>query len=211
VTTIAIIDYGAGNLLSLKRAVELGGGSPIIAHTASELDKMDGIILPGVGAAGAAMELLHAAGFDKALHEYYQAGVPLLGVCLGMQLFFDWMDEDDCAGLGLLSGRVHALTPAPTIKVPHMGWNQIEWDEAVSFPIFTGLKSSLYAYFVHSYYCDVAGDVDVAWTEHGQRFAAAVCHGTLWGTQFHPEKSGSAGLQMLANFVDIVARKVVPA
>lgn len=154
------------------------------------------------------MQLLNESGMAEALRQQVALGRPTLGVCLGMQLFCDWLAEDDCPGLGFITGTAAELPSAPAVKIPHMGWNRVKWDETASqMPLLATLESGLYAYFVHSYYCDTNDSaITSAWTEHGQRFRAAFMKDNLWGVQFHPEKSGTAGLQMVRNFVD-AARK----
>ena len=201
-TQLAIIDYGAGNLLSLSRAVQAVGATPTITTDPAVVAAADGVILPGVGAAGSAMNQLAANGMVALLRTTPQ---PLLGICLGMQLFFDHTEEDDCDGLGLIAGQVRRLRPAPDVKVPHMGWNRVTWAAAPG-PLFDGLTSGGHYYFVHSFTCEPAhpGAWATAWTEHGAPVCAAIGTGRLWGLQFHPEKSSDAGLLMLRNFVTLV-------
>lgn len=199
-TKIAIIDYGAGNLLSLTRAIETVGGTPRIVEVASEIGEVDAIILPGVGAAGSAMEALHERGFDQVLRARKR---PLLGVCLGMQLFFGHHEESDCDGLGLVRGTVKRMTPTTDAKIPHMGWNRVTWDEPM--PLFEGVESGAPFYFVHSYACIPESDeIHTAWTDHAGPVCAAMTGQQIWGVQFHPEKSGDAGLRLLRNFLTLV-------
>jgi glutamine amidotransferase len=204
-TRIAIIDYGAGNLLSLARSLALGGTEPVIVTQPEELSACQGAILPGVGAAGEAMQKLDKSGISSALRNLAAEQIPLLGICLGMQIFFDWLDEDDCAGLALFPGKVHALPLKPGIKVPHMGWNKVTWERETP-ALLKDLHSGFYAYFVHSYYCepDAHTTLACAWTDHGQKFQSVVGLNNLWGLQFHPEKSGDDGLQIIRNFIAIV-------
>jgi glutamine amidotransferase len=204
-TRIAIIDYGAGNLLSLARSLTLGGAESIIVTQPEELSSCQGAILPGVGAAGEAMQKLDKSGMSNALRNLATEQIPLLGICLGMQLFFDWLDEDNCPGLGLFPGKVHELPLKPGIKIPHMGWNKVTW-EAEAPALLSDLRAGFYAYFVHSYYCEPEAHIRLAcaWTDHGQSFQSVVGLNNLWGLQFHPEKSGDDGLQIMRNFVAIV-------
>jgi len=199
--TPAIIDYGAGNLLSLARALD-EVGTPARVITAPEgLGADDLIVLPGVGAAGTAMAALRERGFAQRLQSTRQ---PILGICLGMQLLCTWLDEGDCAGLGLLPGTVQRIPPAADRKVPQMGWNRITWGTACQLaPVgFAG-------YFVHSYYCEAAlPDERVGWTEYGGMALCAAVHVPgIVGVQFHPEKSGAAGLALLRRIVDLLSEE----
>ncbi|HLI51398.1 MAG TPA: imidazole glycerol phosphate synthase subunit HisH [Thermomicrobiaceae bacterium] len=204
---IAIVDYGAANLLSISRALEAAEANAQVTGDPDEIIAADAVVLPGVGAAGSAMARLRGAGADEALRAIAVRGTPLLGLCLGMQLFFDWLAEDDVAGLGLLSGRVEELPPDG--KVPHMGWNNLDWTPlAAGGELFAGLCPGAYVYFVHSYHClpDDPGQV-VARTDYaGQPIVAAIASGNIRGLQFHPEKSGPAGMAILRNWV----RRVQP-
>lgn len=205
--SVAIIDYGAGNLLSLSRAIAVTGGTPSMTHDPAIAAQAAAIILPGVGAAGSAMERLRATGMDALLRTTTQ---PMLGICLGMQLFFDHTAEDDCNGLGLIPGYVRRLIPSPGCKVPHMGWNQVTWDagQGAHVDLLAGVPSGTYMYFVHSYTCEPAAGARVAtaWADHGGPVCAAIGRDRLWGTQFHPEKSGDDGLAVLRQFVRAAAR-----
>ncbi len=207
---IVVVDYGAANLLSITRALEASGASVTVSGAPEAIEGAAGIVLPGVGAAGAAMAALRASGADLALRRVAAAGRPLLGVCLGMQLFFERLAEDDAAGLGFLPGAV-PLLPAGR-KIPHMGWNALTWTPgAPGTELFAGLEPGVYAYFVHSYQCvPTHPDDAVAWTEYGGPICAAVARPGLWGVQFHPEKSGTAGLRLLANWLALVAGAAAP-
>jgi glutamine amidotransferase len=165
------------------------------------------VVLPGVGAAGEAMRLMRASGLDMALRETVAAGRPLLGICLGMQLFFERLEENEANGLGLLAGDVSLLRETP--KLPHMGWNSVTWDVALLPPLaraaFAPLASGWQAYFVHSYVCQPSRTEDAtAWTDYGGPICAAVCREALLGVQFHPEKSGMAGVALLRGWVGAV-------
>ena len=199
---IVVVDYGAANLLSITRALEAAGAAVEVSADPERILAAEGVALPGVGAAGAAMRTMRSNGTDDALRRFAGEGRPLLGVCLGMQLFFDWSEEDDAAGLGLLPGVVTQLSAKR--KIPHMGWNTVSWDATSPYAetVFAGLSSEMYAYFVHSYACQPAQPASaVAWTEYGDPICAMVAQGSLLGVQFHPEKSGTAGLRLLRNWV----------
>ena len=193
-TRLAVIDHGAGNLVSVARALERNGARVDIVTSPAGLGACDGVVLPGVGTTGAAMERLRAQGLVAALDAW---DGPLLGICVGLQLFFDTSDEDDTACLGFIEGRTALLESAPLL--PHIGWNDVE---LAPDPLFAGLGSSTLFYFVHSY-APVPDNPDdaIGWSEYGERFVAAVRRGERVGVQFHPERSGKAGLAVLANFI----------
>lgn len=195
-TRVALFDYGAGNLHSLAKALERGGATVEITSDWDRALGGDALVLPGVGAFSSAVEALPA---DRGrVRAALESGLPCLGICLGMQLFFEGSDEGEGEGIGLIPGRVRKLD-APV--VPHMGWNDVRGG---SDPVFAGLESGLAAYYAHSYRCDpVDRSVVIGWTEYsGERIAAAVRHRNTWGLQFHPEKSSRAGLKLLANFLE---------
>jgi glutamine amidotransferase len=201
---IVIIDYGAGNLRSVRNTLTHLGADVITASTPDQLVGAEKIVLPGVGAFGAGIKALRAAGFEEPIKAAVAAGVPLIGICLGMQYLFESSDEmGRYTGLGLLPGRVTRF-PANGLKVPHMGWNQLHIRRAN--PLLAGVESGAYAYFVHSYYVEAAepGDV-IATTDYGLDYASVVARGNLFGIQPHPEKSQSVGLQILKNFVEMKA------
>lgn len=189
---IAIIDYGAGNLRSIKRALEADGASAIVTDDPDGIRSADRVVLPGVGNAKAAMERLQGLGLAGAISDIVDAGTPLLGVCLGMQLLFGNQEEGPTVGLDLVRGDARRL-PSDH-KIPHMGWNTVAFRE--DSPL-AGLGQTSF-YFVHSYVVHPAEDSDVAGTtEYGVAFPSVVIHDNIWGTQFHPEKSGDSGLQLL--------------
>ncbi len=191
---VALIDYGVGNLHSLAKAIEAGGATTRIESDPARALEADAIILPGVGAFGAAAERL--APSLPALREALAAGKPCLGICLGMQLLFENSEEGAGEGIGALRGKVMRLRGR---RVPHMGWNMVENGPD---PIFEGLDSMV-AYYANSYIAvpETADDV-IAWTDYqDSRFVAAVRHGRTWGVQFHPEKSDRPGLQLIRNFL----------
>jgi glutamine amidotransferase len=199
VIRIALVDYGAGNLRSAARALARAGGDPVVVTEPRGLRDAGAIVVPGVGAFAPAMRRLASAGLVGPLRAAAAGGVPLIGICLGMQLLFERSDEGASEpGLGLLRGSVRRL-PAG-VKVPHMGWNTLE--PVVSSPLFDGLAPRCHAYFVHSYI--VAPDdpqVVVAETEYGTRFPAVVRWDRIWGLQFHPEKSSRVGARLLENLI----------
>lgn len=196
-----IFDYGAGNLLSLKTALEKVGLSVTIGSTSADLADADAIALPGVGSFTASLEKL--ATVKDALERKVEEGSPLLGICLGMQLFFESSAEGPGDGLGFFQGKVIQLPRS--VKVPHMGWNTLH----IARPneLFDGIAEDAYVYFVHSLYPNpVDKSIVIAETEYGSTFASAVAKSNIYGTQFHPEKSGDIGLQILKNFAKIVTR-----
>jgi glutamine amidotransferase len=195
---VALFDYGAGNLHSLGKALELGGATVETTSDWNVALGADALVLPGVGAFSSAVEALPR---DRArVRSALEAGMPCLGICLGMQLFFDGSDEGEGEGIGLIPGRVRKLD-APV--VPHMGWNDVH---GAGDPLFAGMGGGLAGYYAHSYRCDPDdGSVVIGWSEYsGERLAAAVRYRNAWGVQFHPEKSSSAGLKLLANFLEEV-------
>jgi glutamine amidotransferase len=198
--SIAIIDYGVGNLKSVSNALAYLGRETVITSDPKTLELADSIILPGVGAFPDAADKLRASGLDRLL--IAQAGKkPILGICLGMQLLFDRGAEvRDCEGLGLVSGSVERIQTSR--KLPHIGWNSLRFFN--NSPLFQGLDDGAYVYFVHSF-CGVAGDQSqvIATTDYGTEVVAAVQNGTVFGCQFHPEKSGETGLMILKNFASL--------
>lgn len=193
---ISILDYGMGNLRSVAKAVDRAGGEPVTTSDPRDATRAAAMVVPGVGAFGACMAGLREHGLDRGIREFAETGRPLLGVCLGMQVLFDRSEEGDVEGLGILRGDVVRLPG--DVKVPHMGWNDVAWTG--SHDLADGLNGSTF-YFVHSYACVPEDDVTVGETEYGIRFAAAVGSGNLFGTQFHPEKSGNAGVGIYRNLV----------
>lgn len=198
-----LLDYGAGNLTSVKLAFEHLGENVLVAQSADQAAGADRIVFPGVGSAASGMAGLRARGFDTLLREAHARGTPLLAICLGMQLIFERSAEDDgVPGLGLLPGTIEPFAfRNPTVKVPHMGWNTME--QPHPHPMLAGIPSSSAFYFVHSYYAAPACPSDIAGTtEYADfRFTSAVSRGSLFATQFHPERSGKTGLQILRNFL----------
>ena len=199
---VAIIDYQAGNLTSVQRALHhLGCDADVTADPAT-VCAADRVIFPGVGAAAACMANLRRADLDAALRSVIASGKPVLGICIGMQLLFDSSEEDnDTACLGLIPGAVRRFRPDDAaIKVPHMGWNAVRWQSGE--PLAAGIADDSHFYFVHSYHCVPApGVTTIASSDHGVPFCAGVRCGNLVAVQFHPEKSGPVGLQLLRNFL----------
>ena len=195
---IAIVDYGAGNIFSVKNALDYLGVESRLTDRPGELEAADRIILPGVGAFPAAMEMLHRKGLVEVLRAQAKRK-PLLGICLGMQMLLDKSYEFEvCDGLGLIPGTVERID-APGLIIPHMGWNKLE--RGVACPLLQGLPEEAYVYFVHSYAAHCTDDNLAAWVEYGGRIPALVYDGGyVYGAQFHPEKSGETGLQILRNF-----------
>jgi len=196
--SIAVIDYGAGNLRSIRRALEAAGAHVTVSSDSGHVRQADAVVFPGVGAAGAAMDRLHQLGLVDAIGDVVAEERPFLGICLGMQLLFEHQEEGDTRGLGLLKGRVRTLSPA--VKVPQIGWNRVRWiqEAAGSHP-----ADEDDFYFVHSFIVEPHDPADVvAVTRYGEVFPSIVRHGRVWGTQFHPEKSGPAGLSLIAGWVD---------
>lgn len=192
---IALIDAGGANLGSVRNAFERLGADVRLVRDADGLRDARAVVLPGVGAAGSAMRLLRSRGFDAVLPSL---DAPLLGICLGMQLLFEASEEQGAECLGLLPGTVRALQPAPGLRVPHMGWNGLEPRRADA--LLAGLPSDAQAYFVHGYAVPVT-DACIASATHGTTFAAVVRKGAIFGTQFHPERSGRVGATILRNFL----------
>ncbi|MFS0783617.1 imidazole glycerol phosphate synthase subunit HisH [Bacillus sp. 1P06AnD] len=204
---IAIVDYGMGNLFSVSKALERLGVDYLITDDAEELDKADGLILPGVGSFKDAMHLLEDTGIAVFLQQYAESGRPLLGICLGMQLLFEESEENGWSkGLSILKGKVQRFSgidqQGSPYKVPHMGWNNLIFRHPS--PILDGCEQG-FAYFVHSYYVTGASDETViAAAEYGVSVPALVGSGNIYGMQFHPEKSSGLGMQLLGNYIQLV-------
>ncbi len=195
---IAIINYRAGNLRSVERALSHLGLACSITSDLSLIRDADRVVFPGVGAAGKAMENIRELGLDAVIHEVVNMGKPFLGICLGTQIILDTSEEDRAACLGLIRGTVRRF-PDTGEKIPHMGWNTL--NNRIDHPVFEGVDRAAQFYFVHSYYPDPAIQKDVAaWTSYGIDFASVITRGNVFATQFHPEKSGSQGLLILKNF-----------
>jgi imidazole glycerol-phosphate synthase subunit HisH len=201
---VAVVDYGAGNLVSIEQALTAVGARVVVARKASALAGADALVVPGVGAAAPAMERLGRQQLVEPIRRWIRDERPFLGICLGLQLLFESSDEDGAVTLGILPGRTVRLADAPTL--PHIGWNQVE--RRRSHPLLDGIADRADFYFVHSYAGAVTDDARatvLAETTHGRTFTSAIASGALLGVQFHPERSGTDGLRLLANFVAIVA------
>jgi len=198
---VAVVDYGAGNLVSITNALRLLGAGVTVASRADALEGADAIVVPGVGASEPAMARLRRQGLEGPIVERVRAGTWFVGICLGLQLLFERSEEDDARMLGLLAGDVVRIPDAPSL--PHIGWNQLEVRRP--HPVLDGLPDGTPAYFVHSYVPAPADpDVIVAETEHGGRFASLVATERIVGFQFHPERSGEDGLRMLRNTLGLI-------
>jgi imidazole glycerol-phosphate synthase subunit HisH len=202
---IAVIDYGAGNLVSVEQALTTVGAEVVVVSDGGSFPDVAprALVVPGVGAAAPAMARLEGRGLAGPIRGWLASGRPLLGICLGLQLLFEGSDEDGAETFGVLGGRTARLESAPTL--PHIGWNQV--DRTRDHPLFDGIDDGADFYFVHSY-AGVPASADagaiVATTDHGPRFVSAIARDALLGVQFHPERSGHDGLRLLSNFVDLV-------
>lgn len=199
---IAILDYGMGNLRSVQKGLEKAGYQAEICSDPAVVAGSPGVVLPGVGAFADAMDNLRRSGLDQALRQVVNDGKPVLGICLGLQLFFESSEEwGDTRGLGFFPGQVRRFHG--DLKVPHLGWNQVRITRPT--PLFANLPDQSYFYFVHSYYVDPGEpELTIGTTDYGITFTSAVGSGNVYGLQFHPEKSSQAGSQVLANFGKLV-------
>ncbi|MBT8072474.1 MAG: imidazole glycerol phosphate synthase subunit HisH [Xanthomonadales bacterium] len=195
--TLAIIDSGGANISSVEHALRRLGANPVFTADAEIIRAAERVILPGVGAAGAAMARLTELGLLQCIRDLKQ---PVLGICLGMQLLFEKSEEDNVDCLGIIPGTLKKMQPAPGLRVPHMGWNTTS--VVNPDPLILGLPDSPWFYFVHSY-CAPIGASTVATCDHGASFAAIVRQGNFYGAQFHPERSAKSGARLLANFLEI--------
>ncbi len=200
---VAIIDYDAGNIKSVEKALLHLGEEVIITRDREQILNSDKVILPGVGAFGDAMEKLRSYGLDKVIYEVVERKIPFLGICLGLQLLFEKSDETPgVKGLGILPGEILRIPDKEGIKIPHMGWNSVKIKE--NLRIFKDVPQDSYVYFVHSYYLKAGREEDVAaTTEYSTLIHAAVEHDNVFACQFHPEKSSEIGLKILKNFVEL--------
>ncbi len=208
-TRIAILDYGMGNLRSVEKALEHVGVTATITNDAGEVRGADGLVLPGVGAFPRAMERIRELGLDGLIAERRGEGVPILGICLGLQLLFESSTElGGARGLGLLDGPVAELE-AEGLKVPHIGWEPVRWEQESR--LTDGIPSETPFYFVHTFAPRPGGDELLGTAVYGNRFACAAERDNVFGVQFHPEKSSSAGLRLLSNFAGVCAKSPTAA
>lgn len=200
---IAILDYDAGNIKSVEKAMQLLGQEVTITRDRREILNADKVILPGVGAFGDAMEKIRQYGLYEVIHEVTEQGTPFLGICLGLQLLFERSEESPgVEGLGILKGEILRIPETPGLKIPHMGWNSLDFRN--NGRLFEDLPEESYVYFVHSYYLRAADEkIVTAVTEYGTQIHASVAQGNVFACQFHPEKSSDVGIQILKNFVAI--------
>ena len=200
---IAILDYDAGNIKSVEKAMQLLGQEVTITRDRREVLNADKVILPGVGAFGDAMGKIRQYGLYEVIHEVTEQGTPFLGICLGLQLLFERSEESPgVEGLGILKGEILRIPETPGLKIPHMGWNSLDFRN--NGRLFENLPEESYVYFVHSYYLRAADEkIVTAVTEYGTQIHASVEQGNVFACQFHPEKSSDAGIQILKNFVAI--------
>lgn len=203
---LVIVDYGMGNLRSVEKAFAKLGLQAEVTSSEDRLREASALVVPGVGAFGDAMTELERLGLVAAIQEKARQGTPILGICLGLQIFFEESEEAPGArGLGLLPGRVERFSPTIGLKIPHMGWNSLEIRPGSR--LFAGVSQGAFVYFVHSYFVRPSDpNVTAAWADYGTRFTAAIETGVLFGVQFHPEKSQQVGLRILENFA-CIARK----
>lgn len=198
---IAIIDYDAGNIKSVEKAMEYLGQKVLVTRDPKEILSADKVILPGVGAFGDAMGKLRQFGLDRVIHEVVEKEIPLLGICLGLQLLFEKSDETPgVEGLGVLKGEILRIPDKEGLKIPHMGWNSLKYPNQGR--LFKGIPEDSYVYFVHSYYLKAEDEsIVTATTDYSTLIHASVEQGNVFACQFHPEKSSDVGMQILRNFV----------
>ena len=203
---IAIIDYGAGNIRSVEKALTYIGCKVVVTKDPQVLQAADAAVLPGVGSFGDAMHELRARGLEEPIRAFIAAGKPFLGICLGLQILFESSEESPgVEGLGLLKGKVLRIPAGEGLKIPHMGWNSLRIRAQEG--LFSRLDGEPYVYFVHSYYLKAEEDIVTATAEYGVTIHAAVQKGNLMACQFHPEKSGIAGLELLRSFAALAGEK----
>ncbi len=207
-SVIAVIDYDMGNLHSVCKGLEKAGATPKVTDLAVEIERADGVVLPGVGAFDPAVQQIRSRHLEKPIQEAIANGKPFLGICLGLQILFDYSEEGKEPGLGIIPGAVRRFHWEPGITIPHMGWNHLHFTQP-DVPLWRELSTASWMYFVHSYYVDPQdSQVCGATVTHGcQTVTAAIAKQHLMAVQFHPEKSDRAGLQILSNFVHYVTER----
>ncbi|NJN01739.1 MAG: imidazole glycerol phosphate synthase subunit HisH [Leptolyngbyaceae cyanobacterium SL_1_1] len=207
-TVIAVIDYDMGNLHSACKGLERAGATPWVTDVAAELATADGVVLPGVGAFDPAMQHLRSRDLAEPIRQIIASGKPFLGICLGLQVLFEASEEGQEPGLGIIPGTIKRFRPEPNLTVPHMGWNQLQLTQP-NIGLWQSVQSGDWVYFVHSFYAAPADpSLNAATVTHGsQEVTAAIARDNLMAVQFHPEKSASAGLKILSNFVALVQAK----
>ena len=201
---VAIVDYDAGNIKSVEKALQYIGEHPVITRDVKEIKKADHVIVPGLGAFEDAMEKMNRYELTKVLQDVAASGTPIMGICLGLQLFFERSDESehDVKGLSLLPGEIVRFPEKEGYKIPHMGWNSLKFQN--NGRLFKGIPEDSYVYFVHSYYLKAADEgIVTATTEYSTHIHASVEQGNVFACQFHPEKSSDIGIQILKNFVEL--------
>lgn len=203
---IAIIDYDAGNIKSVERAIQALGEEVVITRDARTILTADGVILPGVGAFGDAMEKLHSFGLVEVIKQCVAQNTPFLGICLGLQLLFESSEESPgVEGLHILDGKIVRIEDAPGLKVPHIGWNDLKYPNKGR--LYEGIAEDSYVYFVHSYYLKAADEsIVTATTEYSTTIHASVEKGNVFACQFHPEKSSAVGMKILQNFINLTPK-----
>ena len=201
---IAIIDYGAGNIQSVSKALKHIGCDAFITRDKEQILKADGAVLPGVGSFGDTMDTMNSYGIKDTVIEYTKSGKPFLGICLGLQLLFPASEESpEAKGLGIFDGTITKIPSGEGLKIPHIGWNSLDIKKTDG--LFKGIDKNPYVYFVHSYFLNASEkNIVSAQTQYGVTIDASIEKGNIFATQFHPEKSGETGLKILKNFADIV-------
>ena len=204
---IAIIDYDAGNIRSVEKAIQLLGAETSVTRDRDTILRADRVILPGVGAFGDAMGKIRSYGLEEVIHQVVEERIPFLGICLGMQLLFESSEESEgVRGLGILPGKIVRIPEKQGLKIPHIGWNSLQFPS--SGTLFQGIEEGAYVYFVHSYYLQAQEETIVkATTQYGVNIHASVEKDNVFACQFHPEKSSDTGMQILKNFISIPGRR----